>query len=220
MNLPRTTWVAGAAGQLGAHLVADRAARGEHVVRLLRGAQAHTDSTALQVDLDGTDAEGILRAAADRAPPQLVLCAVGAWAGGQTVEACAEETLDAMLSANLRAPWRLARGVLPAMRQHGGVLVFVTGAAAHAPAPGMAAYGAAKAALHSFVTSLRAELHGSAVTVHTLAPGTIDTASNRAAMPEASNERWVSTQALCDAVTLLVDGRLAPGGADLRLASS
>lgn len=220
MTPPRTTWVAGAAGQLGAHLVADRAARGEHVVRLLRGAQAQPDPGALRVDLGAEDAVEVLRAAADRAPPHLVLCAVGAWAGGEAIEATPEATLEAMLAANLWAPWRLARGVLPVMRRHGGVLVFVTGAAAHAPSPGMAAYGAAKAALHSLATSLRAELHGSAVTVHTLAPGTIDTASNRTAMPEASSERWVSTQALCEAVALLVDGRLAPGGADLRLASS
>ena len=214
----KTLWIAGASGQLGAAVAAHFEAAGHAVVRL--GAGPVNDPTReVEVRFDAPDAVEQLRAAAAALPPDAVVCTIGAWAGGQSVADTTEATFDRMFAANVRVPWVLARGVLPALQARGGALAFITSQAAHGAAPSQAAYGAAKAAMHSLALSLRAEYAASGVAVHTIAPGTLDTAANRAAMPAADASGWVSPAALCAALEALLTTRLAPGGADLHLSA-
>lgn len=211
-----TLWIAGASGQLGAAVAAHFEAAGHTVVRL--GAGPVTDPTReVEARFDAPDAVERLRAAAAALPPDAVLCTIGAWAGGQPLVETTEATFDRMFAANVRVPWVLARGVLPALQARRGALAFITSQAAHGPAPGQAAYGAAKAAMHSLALSLRAECAATGVAVHTIAPGTLDTAANRAAMPDADPAGWVAPAALCAALEALLTTPFAPGGADLNL---
>ena len=74
----------------------------------------------------------------------------------------------------------------PVKGRPGGVLVGVASVAGFRGLPGAGAYSASKAALISYLESLRVELHGSGVSVVTLCPGYIETpmtANNPYSMP-------------------------------------
>jgi NAD(P)-dependent dehydrogenase (short-subunit alcohol dehydrogenase family) len=62
--------------------------------------------------------------------------------------------------------------------------------------------------------SLSAELKGNGITVNCILPGTLDTAQNRAAMPNADHSTWVPPAAIADVILFLAsDGARAVTGA-------
>lgn len=81
-----------------------------------------------------------------------------------------------LLRTNLDAAFFCARAVLPAMRaQSFGRIILLTGAPADhmAPAPGLGAIAAARAALVSLTRTLAAEETGRGVTVNAVGPGSV-----------------------------------------------
>lgn len=79
-----------------------------------------------------------------------------------------------MLDLNLTGSFNVAQASHRLMRNTGGAVVFVSGTAAQNPAPGFAAYGAAKAALEHLTRSLAAEW-GPNVRVNCVSPGLVRT---------------------------------------------
>jgi 3-oxoacyl-[acyl-carrier protein] reductase len=73
--------------------------------------------------------------------------------------------------------------------------------ALHAGA-GMGPYAASKAGVHRLTEALAAELKGK-VTVNAVLPSTIDTATNRASMPDADFGKWVTPIELADVILFL-----------------
>jgi NAD(P)-dependent dehydrogenase (short-subunit alcohol dehydrogenase family) len=132
---------------------------------------------------------------------------MGGFRGGKNVAETEDDTLDTMLSMNLKSFFYMARAVLPCMRQTGGHIVAIGARAAVEPAPGAAAYAASKAALVSLVRSLAAENRDAKVTVNALLPGTIDTSANRMADPQADTSKWIPPQKLADIIFLLASGQ-------------
>lgn len=84
--------------------------------------------------------------------------------------------LDKTVAVNLRAPFMILQQALPLLRAAGGARVValssITGVFAE---PGLAAYGATKAALNSLVETLNAEESAHGVSGTALAPGYVDT---------------------------------------------
>lgn len=74
---------------------------------------------------------------------------------------------------------------------------------------GMSAYAASKAAVAATTVALAEELKGSGILVNAVAPSTLDTAANRAAMPKADFTRWVSLDAAAEAIVHLASPRNA-----------
>src|SRR5262249_6968124 len=75
------------------------------------------------------------------------------------------------LEINLGGAIRLTRLALPLLeRSGGGAVLFVSSAVALGAVPGMAVYGATKAAVHSLARSLRAELRPKGVRVFEVLP--------------------------------------------------
>ena len=72
----------------------------------------------------------------------------------------------------------------------GGRIVNVASRAALVPGGGALAYAAAKAGVVALSQGLAVEVRGDGILVNTLAPQTIDTPTNRAAMPGADTSRW------------------------------
>ena len=62
------------------------------------------------------------------------------------------------------------------------------------------AYGASKAALAHYIKTLAIELRDSGITANIVAPSTIDTESNRKAMPKADPAKWVLPESIADVV--------------------
>ena len=100
----------------------------------------------------------------------------------------------AVIDTNLSAPFYLSRAVWPTFeKQRGGVIVNVSSMAARDPFPGFAAYGAAKAGLNLFGLALAREGQPINVRVHTVAPGSVETAMFRGIM---SAEQWPAEKTL------------------------
>jgi short-subunit dehydrogenase len=90
--------------------------------------------------------------------------------------AMGHDDIERLVTANLTAPVRLTRALLPAMVERGrGGLTFVTSIAGRTGVAGEAVYAATKAGLDAFAESLRLELRGTGVGVGVLVPGVVDT---------------------------------------------
>lgn len=85
-----------------------------------------------------------------------------------------EEWVDA-LDLNYLSAVRLTTALLPALHEAGAgsVIVNISSAAALTPAPPLAHYGAAKAALNAYSKALAAELAPAGIRVATIVPGNV-----------------------------------------------
>jgi NAD(P)-dependent dehydrogenase (short-subunit alcohol dehydrogenase family) len=136
-------------------------------------------------------------------------------AGLAPVVAVKDMSLDrwhAVLDTNLSAAFYMARAVWPTFeRQRGGVIVNISSLASRDPFPGFAAYGAAKAGLNLFGLALAREGQPIGVRVHTVAPGSVETAMFRGLM---STEQWPTDRTLDPAEIARVVAQCVAG--DLR----
>ena len=80
-----------------------------------------------------------------------------------------------MLDVNLGSAFLLTRGLVPAMRR-GGAIVAVGSGSGHDPIPGLAFYGAGKAALNMFIADLAQEVGPGGIRANVVSPGGTDTA--------------------------------------------
>lgn len=78
---------------------------------------------------------------------------------------------------------------------------------------GMTAYVASKAAVAAFTQALAAEVIGDGILVNAVAPGTLDTPANRAAMPKADPAKWAKPEEVAATILYLAspDNRVTSG---------
>jgi NAD(P)-dependent dehydrogenase (short-subunit alcohol dehydrogenase family) len=116
---------------------------------------------------------------------------VGAFAGGLPLPETTDDDLARMFTMNFHSALHLIRAVLPSMRAQGtGRILAIASRAATEPAVGQSAYAASKAALVSLIRSVAIENADRGICANVVLPGTMDTAANRAAMPDAPSQRW------------------------------
>jgi NAD(P)-dependent dehydrogenase (short-subunit alcohol dehydrogenase family) len=133
---------------------------------------------------------------------------VGAFAGGERLEATGDEVFQRMLEVNYYSAVHLINAALPVMRRQGEGSIIVAGSrAAVEPAPMAAAYAASKAALLSLIRAAAAENKSYGIRANAILPGTMDTPANRKAMPDADPSQWVSTE---DVASLAVQLAMNP----------
>jgi len=68
---------------------------------------------------------------------------------------------------------------------------------------GMVAYATAKAAVAAMTQALAQETSGEEIWVNAVAPSTLDTPANRAAMPDADHTVWVAPSAVAEVIVFL-----------------
>ena len=128
---------------------------------------------------------------------------VGGFAGGGLVNTD-RDTWDHMIALNLTSAYTACRAILPRMIEaEYGRVVLTASRAVMPPSAGFIAYTVAKAAVAAFTQALAAEMRGSDVTVNAIAPSTMDTPANRAAMPFADRTGWVSVESVAELVCFL-----------------
>jgi NAD(P)-dependent dehydrogenase (short-subunit alcohol dehydrogenase family) len=78
---------------------------------------------------------------------------------------------------------------------------------------GMAAYAASKAAVAALTVALAQEVVGDGILVNAIAPATMDTPANRAAMPNADHATWAKVEDVAATVLFLAspDNRVTRG---------
>jgi NAD(P)-dependent dehydrogenase (short-subunit alcohol dehydrogenase family) len=156
---------------------------GTDVSRLTGRKADVTDEAAVQQLVDGIGAEyGQL---------DVLMNAVGGFAGGKNLWETETSVVDKMMALNLRSGLLLSRAAAKAMVTRGkGVILNVASKSAVDHEAGLPAYSASKAAALALMDSLAAELKGKGVRVNSLLPSIIDTEANRKAMPNADFAKW------------------------------
>ncbi len=113
-----------------------------------------------------------------------------------------------MFETNVVTAFLCSRAAVRGMRAggRGGRIVNVAARPGLDPRKGaqMAGYATSKAAVVALTQALAEELKGEHILVNAIAPSTIDTPANRAAMPKADPSDWLSPQAAAEAVAQLV----------------
>lgn len=140
--------------------------------------------------------------------------AVGAYAGGTALWQTEPAVFERMLNVNLRSGYMLCRAVTPAMlKQKSGAIVSVSSRAAVDHAAGGGAYAASKAGSIALMDSLAADLKGSGVRVNSVLPSIIDTEANRKAMPNADFTKWPKAEDIARVILFLCsdDAKLIHG---------
>lgn len=94
---------------------------------------------------------------------------------GGRVEELPVKHLDLQLGVNLRGLFLVTQAAIPLLRESRGWIVNLASIAGTLPTPGLATYGATKAAVIALTRSLNEELDGDGVRAIALCPGFVDT---------------------------------------------
>lgn len=130
---------------------------------------------------------------------------VGGFRGGKPVHESDRAEFDSMFDINVRTLLNACRAVIPLMlKSKSGRIVNIASRNAFAGSANYAAYSAAKTAVLRLSESMAGELKGNGINVNCVAPGTIDTPQNRAAMPDADFSTWVLPSDIANVIAFLL----------------
>jgi NAD(P)-dependent dehydrogenase (short-subunit alcohol dehydrogenase family) len=206
--------ITGAKGGLGTFVTEQFLAAGANVVGVSRSIKdsdfPNPRFTAMAAELSDSEAARKLAAAAAQrfGHIDVLVHLMGGFRGGSPVSETDDTTFEMMLQTNFKAAFYVTRAVIPHMRNNGGGRIVAIGSrAAVEPGPGVGAYSASKAALVSLIRTIAAENKDAGITANVLLPGTIDTAANRSAIPNADTSKWVPPQRLAELILWLASDR-------------
>ncbi len=134
----------------------------------------------------------------------ILVNAVGGYAGGKPLWELDPSDFTRMVDLNLRATYALAKSVLtPMLEVKSGVIVNIASKAAWDHAAGASVYAASKAGAVALIDSLAADLLGSGIRVNSILPSIIDTEATRKAMPNANFDKWPKPEEIAILVLFL-----------------
>jgi NAD(P)-dependent dehydrogenase (short-subunit alcohol dehydrogenase family) len=125
---------------------------------------------------------------------------------GARIEEMETKQWNLQLDVNLRGAFLVTRSALPLLKASRGVVVNVASIAGTIAAPGLSAYGAAKAGLISLTRSLNAEHADDGIRATAICPGFVDTPM--AAWTGMTSEEMIQPEDCAEVVRLLL--RLSP----------
>jgi 3-oxoacyl-[acyl-carrier protein] reductase len=152
-----------------------------------RAAESGGGMVGVVADLtDPAEARAVAAAAREaHGPVDILVNAAGMVQSGVTLEdgpfvGLAPEALDRQLGITLKTAFHMTQAVLPELlkRGHGRVVMVSSITGPLVTAPGSAAYAAAKGAMDGLMRTIAIESGRSGVTVNSVAPGWIETASS------------------------------------------
>jgi len=210
--------VTGASGGLGTHVTKALLDAGYSVVGLAPGIKAGDFSnpkfTALAATIDSLEAatKAVDGVVAQFGGIDVLAHLVGGFAGGPSVAETSDATFKQMFKMNVESTFDIFRAVIPYMRKAGrGRIVAIGSRAAEDPGANVGAYSASKAALVSLVRTVAIENKDTGITANAILPGTMDTPSNRNAMPDADRSQWVQPASVASLIVWLA----GDGGKDV-----
>jgi NAD(P)-dependent dehydrogenase (short-subunit alcohol dehydrogenase family) len=217
--------VTGGTGALGTAVVAALREAGAncHVTNLVVGELdtfAHKNNPSVHVTsgIDLADEAAVTRFYASLPPLWGSIHIAGGFAMAPIAETTAAD-FEAQFRMNTLSAFLCSRATVAAIRARGdskgGRIVNVAARPGIEPrlGAGMVAYTASKAAVAAFTQALAEELAGEEIWVNAVAPSILDTAVNRAAMPDAPHHRWVAPTAIAELIVFLAspDNRVTRG---------
>lgn len=200
--------VTGASGALGKVVVTWALAKGAKVAAIDHAASA-VAATTERIELGGVDltdptaAKKAIDAAASHFGKLDALINI---AGGFAFEKVAEgdpKTWQRLYALNVLTALNASQAAIPYLAaSSAGRIINVGAMGALQASAGMGSYAASKAAVHRLTEALAAEWKGK-ITVNAVLPSTIDTAANRASMPNADFAKWVRPEELAEVILFL-----------------
>ncbi len=194
----RTVLVTGASRGLGAAIARAAAAGGWRVVCTARSAERLADVVASIEAADGVASafagdlrapEFVARLAASAPPIDALVHAAAAFAPFGEIGRLREDDLRDVVDVNLSSALRLARGLVPAMRERKfGRVVALGSLTAELGGAGQTAYASAKAGLVGLVRSLAVEAGGDGVTANLVELGFFETERTREAVDDRTRD--------------------------------
>ena len=214
--------VTGASGALGKVVAAAALGQGAQVAGIDH-AKSQTSAGDKRIELGGVDLTDVAQA------KQAMAAVVGHFgkidaliniAGGFAFETVADgdsTTWHRMFALNVLTTLNASRSAIPHLAaSSAGRIINVGAMGALQAGSGMGAYAASKAGVHRLTEALAAEWKGK-ITVNAVLPSIIDTAANRASMPNADFAKWVRPEELANVILFLasdaasaVTGALVP----------
>ena len=200
--------VTGASGALGKVVVASALARGARVAAIDHAASA-MKATPERIELggvdltDATEAKKAIDAAASHFGKLDALINIAGGFAFETVVEGDPKTWQRMYALNVLTALNASRSAIAHLTASGaGRIVNVGAMGALQAGAGMGAYAASKAGVRRLTEALAAEWKGK-ITVNAVLPSTIDTAANRASMPDADFAKWVRPEELAEVILFL-----------------
>lgn len=142
----------------------------------VEAAAAELGATAVAADV--ADADDCVRLVAEHRERfgrlDVLVNSAGVGIGGR-VEDLPAKHLDLQLGVNLRGLFLVTQAAIPLLRESRGWVVNLASIAGTLPTPGLATYGATKAAVISLTRSLNGELDADGVRAIAICPGFVDT---------------------------------------------
>ena len=206
----------GRAGQVGEALARAFAEAGAHLALVDRDAAAvEARAAALRADghaahaaaCDLTDPAAVeatvARLTAAAGDPHALVCAAGGFAATGPLDASDPDGWQRQFAINLTTAYLATRATLPALRRTRGAIVYFASAAAlpGATGEGLAAYAAAKSGVLALMRAVAAEERAHGVRANAVAPTSIRTAANVAAMGD--DAAWVTREEVASVVRWL-----------------
>jgi NAD(P)-dependent dehydrogenase (short-subunit alcohol dehydrogenase family) len=222
--------VTGGTGALGSAVVAAlrKAEAVCHVTNLVAAELdqfAHKDDADVQVTsgVDLADEAAVGRFYAGLPPLWASIHIAGGFAMAPIAETGAAD-FEAQFRTNTLSSFLCSRAAIGAIRARttpspngakGGRIVNVAARPGIEPrlGAGMVAYATSKGAVATMTQAMAEELAGEEIWVNAVAPSILDTAANRAAMPDAPHHLWVHPTAIAELIVFLAspDNRVTRG---------
>ncbi|HMO38772.1 MAG TPA: SDR family NAD(P)-dependent oxidoreductase [Saprospiraceae bacterium] len=200
--------VTGATGNLGGAVVKKLQQEGFHIYAVARNAAGLEGATVTSVDLMSETAvnEYITNIVSHNVNLKTVVLLVGGFAAGnlQTTDAVA---LQKMYQLNFATAYFVVRALWPYFEVNGGghfILIGARSAFNPQEAQDTLAYSLAKSMVVQLSEIINAQGKAQNIRASVIVPGTIDTAQNRQAMPNADFSKWTTAQAIADAIGFLL----------------
>ena len=212
--MTQTVLISGARGAVG-RIVAKTFAEAGWQLALLGSSQASADNLkdqfpdALSLAADLSQPDAAKSAVEDALEHYSQVDAVLHIAGGFAMQSALKltpEDVNKLFTLNFWTVFNLTRAVLPHLvEQARGHIVAVSAGQALNGGANTGAYAASKAAMSAYLKSVHAEVSTQGVTASVLYPmGTVDTAANRSAMPNAELSYWLEPQDIADTLLHMV----------------
>jgi len=212
MTLPRTpsfrldgrrALVTGASRGIGLGAAVALAEAGAHVVLSARGAEA-LDAAAAEMRAAGfsaeaapcdvTDVEAVAATVAAHGPFDVLVNSAGMTRPGPALETT-EADYDAVMAANAKAAFFLAREVARGMAERGGgSIIQISSQMGHVGGIDRALYCASKFAMEGMTKAMAIEWGPAGVRVNTIGPTFIRTALTESTFADPERARWITSK--------------------------
>ncbi|MDA0632670.1 SDR family NAD(P)-dependent oxidoreductase [Nonomuraea sp. MCN248] len=166
------------------------------------GARVHAEQVDLAAEEDVRRLIEVCQERCDR----LDVLVLGAGIGtAGPIEEVPLRRFDKVFAVNVRAPYALVQALLPLLRKgaaanpgRGAKIVALASITGIYPSPGLAAYGASKAALGALCRSVNAEASASGVSATVISPGYVDTDMTEGVRDEVDPATMISTSDIAE----------------------